>query len=159
MKALMHTLKKHAGGSSSHRSANSHNAELTQRCAKYQTYTPSQMRKVLSKAQIESLVQRGITTQLELHDILQDPNFGILPAIIKDSKKEYNVCAFHKQTPLAHLNVYLDEDPYGSMGVDPLDATMWNKSFNEAVQRYQEALKTKAANLAATAQDSVTVRY
>ena len=51
----------------------------TQRCDKYQTYTPSQMRKVLTKAQIESLVKRGITTQLELHDILQDPNFGILP--------------------------------------------------------------------------------
>ena len=41
------------------------------------------------------------------------------------------------------------------MGVDPLDATMWNKTFNEAVQSYQEALKTKAANLAATVESGM----
>ena len=136
---IMRKLKA-KGGSSSY-TVNGDNAALLQRCMEFKGYTPSLYRS-LTDSDISDMLQQGVTTQYELHSFLQDPSHGVLANIVEDAKRAYDLKDFDKKTQVSHLKSYLDQDPYGSMAIDPRDTAMWSKAFSTKVQEYQQAVQS-----------------
>ena len=128
------------GGSSSY-TVTGDNAALLQRCMEFKGYVPT-LYQSLSKSEISDMLQQGVTTQFELHSFLQDPSHGILANIVEDAKRAYDLKAFDKKTQVSHMKGYLDQDPYGSMAIDPRDEAMWSKAFSTKVLEYQQAVQS-----------------
>ena len=144
-------------GVSQHPTTGGKDADLTIRCSSYQNYVPSGIKGTLSKTDINCILRGGCTTQYELHTILQDPNFGILPSILKDSIKHYESVPFDKQTQAAHIKDYLDLDPFGSMGIDPSHDAMWNPTFHAAYKKYLKAVRAEETRLAKAKESGTNV--
>ena len=137
--AIMSKVKTRGGSSSPTVTGDS--AALLQRCMEYKGYTPT-LYQSLTRSEISDMVQQGVTTQYELHSFLQDPTHGILSNIVDDAKRAYDRKAFDKKTQVSHLKDYLDQDPYGSMAIDPRDEAMWSKEFSTKVREYQQAVRS-----------------
>ena len=117
-------------------------AHLAIKLKQYERYTPTLYKSLKLTAQQQQVLVEGLTTQLQLHKLLQDPTKGVLSAIQQDAQQSYATKGvFDKKTPLQHLESHLKRDPYGSAGIDPRATSMWTETFNKKVKAFDQAYK------------------
>ena len=117
-------------------------AHLAIKLKQYERYTPTLYKSLKLTAQQQQVLVEGLTAQLQLHKLLQDPTKGVLSAIQQDAQQSYATKGvFDKKTPLQHLESHLKRDPYGSAGIDPRATSMWTETFNKKVKAFDQAYK------------------